>query len=479
MSDQVIVIQGASPVVLTTQEPQPANLVLGGGASAYSIWLNAGNTGTIQDFLDSLIGNDGPQGPQGATGPQGPTGATGPTGPTGATGPKGDQGNPGADAPSYWTDAGSYTRLTSTTDRLLIGSATEVNSSYLLQINGSGIFNGNVALPSTTALLGAILVNAQRAIHFYNSNTFVGILAGNFTHTGTENTGIGYSSLSAITSGSYNNAFGLGSASAMTTGSENTAFGRYSLASTTTGGSNVAIGNTALFTNISGGSNVAIGFNAMRSPSGPSNNVAIGTSAMYQAGNSIGESVAIGGSALYRATGSNNTSIGHNSSSAVTSGGQNTAIGRQAAGSLSTGSDNTLIGEYVAYSVVSGSNNTMIGTRSGFSSTGSNNVFIGYRAGYNESGSNMLYIENSNSATPLIGGNFSSNRVGINTPASSIAATLHVTGATGYAQFNMATTYTPTSSADPLGSNGDLAYDANYIYIKVGGSWKRSALSTF
>ena len=70
-----------------------------------------------------------------------------------------------------------------------------------------------------------------------------------------------------------------------------------------------------------------------------------------------------------------------------------------------------------------------------------------------------------------------SGKVGIG--ATSPSAKLSITGATGYSQFNMSQTYTPTGSADPLGSNGDLAYDANYIYIKVGGSWKRSALSTF
>ncbi len=53
------------------------NLVLSGaGASAYQIWLDAGNTGTEQDFLDSLEGATGPTGPTGATGPQGPAGAT-------------------------------------------------------------------------------------------------------------------------------------------------------------------------------------------------------------------------------------------------------------------------------------------------------------------------------------------------------------------------------------------------------------------
>lgn len=58
-------------------------------------------------------------------------------------------------------------------------------------------------------------------------------------------------------------------------------------------------------------------------------------------------------------------------------------------------------------------------------------------------------------------------------------AKLTIIASTGYNQFNMATSYTPTSSADANGSNGDVAYDNSYIYIKSGGSWRRSALSTF
>lgn len=32
------------------------------GDSAYDVWINNGNTGTEQDFLDSLVGEDGPYG---------------------------------------------------------------------------------------------------------------------------------------------------------------------------------------------------------------------------------------------------------------------------------------------------------------------------------------------------------------------------------------------------------------------------------
>lgn len=39
--------------------------------------------------------------------------------------------------------------------------------------------------------------------------------------------------------------------------------------------------------------------------------------------------------------------------------------------------------------------------------------------------------------------------------------------------------YTPTSTADSYGSEGDITYDDDYIYIKTSAGWKRSALSTF
>jgi hypothetical protein len=39
---------------------------------------------------------------------------------------------------------------------------------------------------------------------------------------------------------------------------------------------------------------------------------------------------------------------------------------------------------------------------------------LGYQAGYNETGSDKLYIDNSDTSQPLIYGDFSNNRVGIN-----------------------------------------------------------------
>src|SRR5690554_6091498 len=59
------------------------------GDSAYEVWLAKGNSGSEQDFLDSLKGEPGPQGEQG---PEGPAGPTGPEGPAGPQGPPGSDG---------------------------------------------------------------------------------------------------------------------------------------------------------------------------------------------------------------------------------------------------------------------------------------------------------------------------------------------------------------------------------------------------
>ena len=63
------------------------------GKSAYELAVQNGFVGTEQQWLVSLIGATG------ATGATGQTGATGPQGPTGATGPKGDTGATGATGP--------------------------------------------------------------------------------------------------------------------------------------------------------------------------------------------------------------------------------------------------------------------------------------------------------------------------------------------------------------------------------------------
>ena len=53
------------------------------GKSAYESWIALGNTGTEAEFIASLKGATGEQGPQGPAGEQGPQGEPGPAGETG------------------------------------------------------------------------------------------------------------------------------------------------------------------------------------------------------------------------------------------------------------------------------------------------------------------------------------------------------------------------------------------------------------
>lgn len=138
-----------------------------------------------------------------------------------------------------------------------------------------------------------------------------------------------------------------------------------------------------------------------------------------------------------------NTFIGYSAGNATTSGYQNMFLGRRAgltnisgqnnvyvgsdAGRLSTGSGNVFMGGQ-AGDQNTGSTSTMIGYGAGRTNTGSNNIFLGSFAGETTSGSNRLMIDNSNTSTPLIGGNLSNNYIGINTHIDSLSRTLMVGG---------------------------------------------------
>jgi hypothetical protein len=63
--------------------------------------------------------------------------------------------------------------------------------------------------------------------------------------------------------------------------------------------------------------------------------------------------------------------------------------------------------------------------------------------------------------------------------SSSPTSLLDLTGANGYSQFRLRTSYTPTSSSDSHGNVGDFSWDSNYFYIKTTSGWERAALSTF
>lgn len=93
----------------------------------------------------------------------------------------------------------------------------------------------------------------------------------------------------------------------------------------------------------------------------------------------------------------------------------NTFVGYNAGNANTSGDYNTFLGSGAGVANTTGSQNTFIGFESGSSNiSGLGNVFIGYQAGAAETGSNKLYIDNSNTTTPLIYGDFSTDELTVN-----------------------------------------------------------------
>jgi hypothetical protein len=127
-----------------------------------------------------------------------------------------------------------------------------------------------------------------------------------------------------------------------------------------------------------------------------------------------------GGYEMYHivgAQGTGNTAVGISALESVYEGYCNTAVGYLALNLNNNGNYNTSVGAYSNYNNHLGSMNTTIGYEAGMGTPTYNisgNVFIGYRAGKYETGNDKLYIENSSSSNPLIGGDFSADEVYLN-----------------------------------------------------------------
>lgn len=133
--------------------------------------------------------------------------------------------------------------------------------------------------------------------------------------------------------------------------------------------------------------------------------------------------------------GSQNSTLGRNAGASLITGSEdNTLLGVGAGFREEQGDHNTVIGGFANVNVVGGFENTTLGYYAGSDFTayaskynvnlgahagaqvkGDGNVFIGWRAGENAGNfSQKLYI-NSGAGTPLIFGDFTANRAGINT----------------------------------------------------------------
>ncbi|MCD4794769.1 MAG: hypothetical protein K8R54_16145, partial [Bacteroidales bacterium] len=256
-----------------------------------------------------------------------------------------------------------------------------------------------------------VIIGEQAGNHLTSGqrNVFLGNETGNNNTSGEQNVFLGYRS-------GYNNTIGVNNVFlGNNAGYSNTGIGSYK------GENNVYIGNEAGYENEDGYGNVYIGQEAGKNNEGESN-VLIG---QYAAQNdTTGEmNVIIGAqSAMSKRTGSHNVIIGNGAGSKTEDGEMNVFIGKSAANNYnSTGGSNSLnsnvvIGFAAAFEGV-GTNNVIIGTEAGYkltSTTSTGNVFLGHKAGREETGSNKLYIDNSNTATPLIYGEFNNNYLQIN-----------------------------------------------------------------
>lgn len=88
-------------------------------------------------------------------------------------------------------------------------------------------------------------------------------------------------------------------------------------------------------------------------------------------------------------------------------------------------------------------------------------------------------VSNNTENTETVVGRFSAANGFLGLLTASPSSVLDITGANGYAQLRLRTSYTPTSTADSNGSTGDVAWDDDYIYIKTSAGWKRTALTSF
>lgn len=99
----------------------------------------------------------------------------------------------------------------------------------------------------------------------------------------------------------------------------------------------------------------------------------------------------------------------------------------------------------------------------------------GYLLRYAGSGTAGNNISFSNGITLAITTGF----VGIGVGLGSATSKLDINATNGYAQLRLRTSYTPSGTADANGNIGDMAWDADYWYVKTAAGWKRAALSTF
>ncbi len=346
----------------------------------------------------------GPQGPVGATGPQGPAGVAGAAG---VQGPQGPAGANGIDGVGGQSKAGTGINITGSgtagdpyiinntivdTDNQTITSfdfdnATKKLTLVLERGNTKTVDMSSLKVAASNGLgvdavtgevqLGGALLKPTTITVGANSLAISGLPAtGASTDQVLVANGAG-GELRTIPASNFVQDLRLVGANSHLTqdagvGSNGTSVG--------TGADIIAIGNGAISKNTTGSDNVAIGSNALN----------------------------------FNSTGGHNIGIGRNALGKNTTGSDNLAFGYNSLVNLDGGSDNVAVGAQVLAFLTNGNKNTAIGRLAGGNLQGSRNVILGYNVGYNYSGDDRLMIDNSNTNTPLIDGDFVGRKLTIN-----------------------------------------------------------------
>jgi hypothetical protein len=443
------------------------------------------------------------------------------------------------------------------------GSRNTAVGANTLVLNTVGNSNTAVGSQSLNKTTGSDNIGIGQAALFNNT-------------TGNNNISIGSGSLDQNTTGSNNVAIGAAALALNTTSGFNTGIGSFAVRNNITGASNTGIGYAALESAI-GNSNTAVGRNALAGVTTGNLNTGVGngaggfggtTSEQTFVGAGTGQlngsgvltvGTIVGGSGYTDGTYTNIPLFPQNfnyfgypvivnmavsgGSATITAGvspGSGYSVGQVLiinpafypsypagllAGSgfsapvatITTTQRNTAIGRGAIQNNYNGSNNTAIGYFAGRNSAGSGSVFVGYEAGTNETQSNKLYIANSSTSTPLIGGDFSAGTVTVNgsltttgtfkvgetsitrdsnsfkikkNDAAADALTINFDpsgGAGNTFAFNGAMVISGSGPATSTGGGnfGQLGFDNDYLYICISGgapgsaTWKRVALTSF
>jgi hypothetical protein len=253
-----------------------------------------------------------------------------------------------------------------------------------------------------------------------SNNLFAGFRSGQLNTSGTSNVFLGYLAGNINTFGGANAFVGAGAGRLNAGGSQNTFVGNLAGSANSSGIGNVYTGHRA-GANATGSFNVYVGSEAGQATSAASNNLFAG----FQAGsnNTLGSANVFLGywSGRLNTTGGSNLFAGNESGRFNSAGENNVFLGNETGRSNTSGNSNLFAGYRAGYFNVTGNRNVFLGNLAGLNATGTGNVFIGGEAGANETGSDRLYIDNTNTAQPLIWGDFAANRLGINRPATANA----------------------------------------------------------